>query len=105
MLNPINSTNPTFIGAIILAGGNSSRISTHKAFIQIGCKSIIEIMVAKLAKVFEKIVIVTNSHTEYEHICSQYQQIELISDIIPGKGPLGGIYSGLLKLKISRTMM
>jgi len=95
-MNFINSINST-IGAIILAGGNSSRISTPKAFIQIGDKSIIELIVAKLTNVFQKIVIVTNSRPEYRNVCSQYKQIELISDVIIGKGPLGGIYSGLLK--------
>lgn len=92
-LKPITANR--VIGAIILAGGNSSRISRNKALLHLGDKPIIEIIIAKLSAVFQKIVIVTNSPAEYEHICSRYMQIKLIGDIIMGRGPLGGIYSGL----------
>ncbi|GBE27983.1 putative molybdenum cofactor guanylyltransferase [bacterium BMS3Bbin03] len=76
--------------AVILAGGKNSRIGRNKAFLQIGDNTFIERIVAKLKSLFENIIIVTNTPTDYE-----FPGIKLIKDIIPDKGPLGGIYSGL----------
>jgi molybdopterin-guanine dinucleotide biosynthesis protein A len=59
--------------------------------LKIGNKRIIEIVVEKLKEVFSDIIIVTNSPPDY-----QFLDVKLIKDLIPGKGPLGGIYTGLL---------
>ncbi|NJD04799.1 MAG: molybdenum cofactor guanylyltransferase [Ruminiclostridium sp.] len=76
---------------IILAGGKSSRIKVEKAFLKIGDKPIIEIILNKLKKVFPDIIIVTNSPSEYK-----YLGVKLFRDIIPEKGSLGGLYTGLV---------
>src|SRR3989338_6940699 len=78
--------------AIILAGGESSRMGTDKAFLKIGNQPLIKRQIGVLRKIFEKIIIVTNSLPKYRG----YKGIKIISDIIPHHGPLGGIYSGLL---------
>ena len=65
-----------------------------KAFLKIGEKTIIEIILDKLKSFFEKIIIVTNSPDRYRIF-----RVRLISDIIPNKGPLGGIYSGLVNTR------
>lgn len=78
--------------AIILAGGKSSRMGTDKAFLKIGNQSLIKRQIGLLRKIFEKIIIVTNSSPKYRG----YKGIKIISDIIPHRGPLGGIYSGLI---------
>lgn len=76
---------------IILAGGRNSRIKVKKAFLNIGDKPIIEIILNKFEKKFSDIIIVTNSPSEYE-----YLGVKLFRDIIPDKGSLGGLYSGLV---------
>lgn len=76
---------------IILAGGKNSRIKVKKAFLNIGDKPIIEIILSKFEKVFSDIIIVTNSQFEYE-----YLGVKLFRDIIPEKGSLGGLYTGLV---------
>lgn len=78
------------MAAIILSGGNNSRLNTDKALLQVGQKTIIEREIAVLSTIFIKIIIVTNSPEKYKHF-----KADLVSDLIPGNGPLGGIYSGL----------
>lgn len=78
--------------AIILAGGESSRMGTDKAFLKIGNQHLIKKEIWLLRKIFEKIIIVTNSLPKYR----RYKGIKIIPDIIPHRGPLGGIYSGLV---------
>jgi molybdopterin-guanine dinucleotide biosynthesis protein A len=75
---------------IILAGGKSSRINTNKAFLKIGETPIIEVIIKILQKVFNQIIIVTNNTEKF-----QYIGVKIVKDLIPEKGPLGGIYSGL----------
>lgn len=75
---------------IILAGGKNSRISTSKAHIKMGKHTIIEKAVNLFRDIFNEIIIITNKPDDYTNL-----GVKLASDIIPGKGPLGGIYSGL----------
>lgn len=78
--------------AVILAGGRASRMGfCDKAFLEIGGRSLIDRQLEALRKLFKKIIIVTNSPDKYRRI----KGVEVISDIIPHQGPLGGIYSGL----------
>ncbi|MFQ6082703.1 MAG: molybdenum cofactor guanylyltransferase [Candidatus Aminicenantia bacterium] len=74
---------------IILAGGESKRLK-DKAFLKVGQKTIIEELIAKLIQLFEEIIIVVNSSQKFKHL-----GVRLIKDLIPSKGPLGGLYSGL----------
>ena len=76
---------------IILAGGRNSRIRTGKAFLKIGGKTIIKKTLDKFRKIFSEVIIVTNNFLEYQNSGAR-----LVKDIIPDKGPLGGIYSGLV---------
>jgi len=76
---------------IILAGGKNSRISINKAFIKVGEQTIIERTVQLFNNLFEEVIIVTNHFQDYLHL-----GIKLSKDIIPEKGALGGLYSGLM---------
>ncbi len=80
--------------AIILSGGNNSRMLRNKAFLQIGQKTIIEREIEVLSTLFSRIIVVTNTPERHEHL-----RVSLVSDVVPGKGPLGGIYSGLIASK------
>ncbi len=76
--------------AYILAGGQSSRMGSDKGLLIFRQKLLVQHGIDVLQKVFSKVTIIANS--------PQYQQfgIEVIPDIIQGKGPMGGIYTGLL---------
>ncbi len=80
--------------AIILSGGNNRRMLHNKAFLQMGQKSIIEREIEVLSTLFSRIIVVTNTPENHEHL-----RVSLVSDVVPGKGPLGGIYSGLMAPK------
>jgi molybdopterin-guanine dinucleotide biosynthesis protein A len=78
------------VSGIMLAGGQSSRLGTDKSFVNVNGQSLIEQIVAKLARLSDDVIIVTNSPEKYDHL-----EARLVGDIYPGKGALGGIYSGL----------
>ena len=80
---------------IILAGGKSRRIATDKAFLTLGNQPIIADTMDTLKSLFPDIFIITNNPEPYHSIAA-----EKVRDIIPEKGPLGGLYTGLT---VSRT--
>jgi molybdopterin-guanine dinucleotide biosynthesis protein A len=75
---------------IILAGGKDTRMGQEKAFLKIGKKTIIEEQKKALSKIFEEIIIVTNTLKSFKNV-----NAKVIKDVIPDVGPLGGLYSGL----------
>jgi molybdopterin-guanine dinucleotide biosynthesis protein A len=81
---------PYPISCIVLAGGEGRRLGTDKAFLRIGGRVLIEGIVEKMAQIGDEVIIVTNSPQRYG-----YLEARLVGDIYPGKGALGGLYSGL----------
>ncbi|MDH7478960.1 MAG: molybdenum cofactor guanylyltransferase [Syntrophomonadaceae bacterium] len=76
--------------AIILAGGKNSRMEKNKALLKMGEKTVIERIIDELEPLVERIIVVTNSPEEYSWL-----GVEVIRDIVPGRGPLSGIHAGL----------
>jgi molybdopterin-guanine dinucleotide biosynthesis protein A len=77
--------------AVILAGGKSKRMGQNKELLNINNRRLVEVQISKLEKIFEEILVITN-HPHYYHglNCKTHE------DIIKDKGPIGGIYSGLV---------
>jgi molybdopterin-guanine dinucleotide biosynthesis protein A len=75
---------------VILAGGESTRMGRNKAFIEIEGERIINRIVSLFKEIFDHTLLITNSPLDYLDL-----NVRLITDIIPGKGSLGGIYTGL----------
>jgi molybdopterin-guanine dinucleotide biosynthesis protein A len=67
-------------------------MKTDKAFVKIGSKTMIEELISRLENKFSKLMIIANEKEKYAGL-----GIEVIKDIIPEKGPLGGIYTALVK--------
>jgi molybdopterin-guanine dinucleotide biosynthesis protein A len=88
--------------SIILAGGKSSRLGQDKALQVIEGKSLIQWVIDRLASLSTEIIIAT-AHGEALP-CSSAVRIKTVADIYPGKGPLGGIYSGLTASSSSRAI-
>lgn len=86
--------------AIILAGGKSIRMGRNKAFLKLKGKTFIEHQVDLLREIFDKIIISANTPSEYE-----YLNLPVFKDIFPEKGPLGGIYTGLINSSSFYTFM
>lgn len=76
---------------IVLAGGKSSRMGTDKGFISWKGKPFINHSIDAVKPLVKNILIVSD-HKQYESL--GYKRIE---DVFPEKGPLSGLYSGLLK--------
>jgi molybdopterin-guanine dinucleotide biosynthesis protein A len=89
--------------SIILAGGKSLRLGRSKALQVIEDKSLIQWVVDRLAVLSTEITIAT-AHGEAIP-CSSAVRIKTVADIYPGKGPLAGIYSGLIASSSSRAIV
>jgi len=76
---------------IILSGGKSNRLGgLNKAFIKVRGERLIEKTLRIYRELFQEVLIVTNSPLDYLEFDSA-----IVTDIIPGKASLGGIYTGL----------
>jgi len=82
------------INCIILAGGSGTRLGRDKAFEIIGDGLLLQ-KVIDVVSFAESIILVTGSGPKYVSELADYPHIKVIADILPGRGPLGGIYSGL----------
>ena len=78
------------MNGIILAGGKSSRFGENKALARIEDQPLIERTVSLLGQFFPKVYIIANTPDDY-----QYLGLEIRTDIIKDRGPLGGIHAGL----------
>ena len=89
--------------SIILAGGKSLRLGRSKLLETIEGKSLIQWVVDRLAILSTEIIIAT-AHGEAIP-CSSAVRIKTVADIYPGKGPLGGIHSGLIASSSPRAIV
>lgn len=83
------------ITGIILAGGKNSRMGANKAFLKIDGVRLIEKTLDVYRRIFNEIIIVTNDPLSY----MEFADAAIVTDIYKGKGPLGGIYTGLFYAK------
>lgn len=79
-------------GAIILAGGDSSRFGFPKPLLELNGVPLIEIIVRRLSSLFEEITAVTDREDLFAGL-----PVRLTGDLLTGceKSPLRGIHAGL----------
>ena len=80
---------------IILAGGKNTRMGVNKAFLEINGTRMIDKTIDIYSRLFSEILIITNDPLPY----LEFTRAAIVTDIYKGKGPLGGIYTGLLYSK------
>jgi len=80
-------------GAIILAGGASSRIGRPKMFLKLGGVTLVERIIGLLQPHFHPVTVVANNGHRFEHL-----PVTVVQDLLTGedKNPLRGIHAGLL---------
>ena len=83
------------ISCIVLAGGQGLRLGRNKALETIDGKSLIQRVVSSLS-FFDSEIIVATGAERIPLGLAGYSKLRIIVDAYPGKGPLVGIYSGLL---------
>ena len=79
-----------FMTGVILAGGESTRMGKNKAFIAINGQRIIDRTVSLFREIFDDVLLVTNTPLDYLEL-----NVKIVTDLVPGKGSLGGVYTGL----------
>ncbi len=84
------------ISSIILAGGKSSRLGHDKVLEKVGNTSLLEQVISRIDSLSKEIIIVTAKERTFKQLASR-PKVKIVSDIFPGQGSLGGIYTGLVK--------
>lgn len=90
---------PVFRTAIILAGGEGKRAGGRdKYFFSYRGETFIKRVIESLESVVDEIIIVAKN----EEKCGHFQGIEnvhIVSDIVKGRGPIGGLQAGVPEAK------
>lgn len=76
--------------AVIMAGGQNKRMGREKALLEKDNSTFIESLIKNLNNNFSEVIISSNNKETYEKFGCR-----VVNDLIPGQGPLMGIYSSL----------
>ena len=79
------------VTGIVLAGGAGRRMGAPKPLLQLGGKTLIEHVVAAIEPLMAGVIVVTNDAE-----AMAFLGLPTVGDAEPGRGPLMGLYSGLL---------
>lgn len=82
---------PLPLTAIVLCGGRSRRMGRPKAFLPYEGSTVIAHVVETVRDLFQEVFLVSNEPESYEDL-----GVDVVKDILPYRGPMGGILSGLL---------
>jgi molybdopterin-guanine dinucleotide biosynthesis protein A len=82
--------------SIILAGGKSTRLGHDKILETVGNTSLLEQVISRIEQISKEIIIVTVKERTFSQV-ENHPKVKIVSDIFPGQGSLGGIYTGLVK--------
>ena len=82
------------VTGFILAGGASSRMGREKAWLPVGQRPLIELVIQRLRPQVQRLLIVANARNAclFERLPVE----EVLIDVKPAHGPLMGIYTGLM---------
>ena len=91
----------TTLTVAIMAGGQSSRMGVNKAFVELHGKPLIGHVLDKVNDLGQdETILITNSPADYAHL-----GLPTYTDLIPGMGSLGGIYSAIHYSVSSHTLV
>src|ERR1700722_16432263 len=82
---------PLPVTMLILCGGRSRRMGRPKPFLPYEGTTMIEHVLTKVRDLFQEVLLVANEPDFFEDL-----GVDVVKDILPYRGPLGGILSGLL---------
>jgi len=92
------------MSSIVLAGGKGLRLGRYKALVELDGESLVQRVVSKLSFLNSDIIIVIAEGQQSPQVAG-YQKLRIVTDAYPGKGPLVGIYSGLLSSDTSYNLV
>ena len=88
--------------SIVLAGGKNLRLGRNKALEPIGGRSLIQRVIERLEPLADRILIVTSGEPLD---LPDSTGVEIVADVYRDKGPLGGIYTGLLASRTTNSIV
>ena len=84
---------------VIQAGGKSERMGEDKALKLFLGRPLIQHVIERLAPLADEILVTTNRPDDYAFLAdskvSRLWNPRLVSDLAPGRGPLGGLYTAI----------
>ncbi len=89
--SPTREPLPLPVTGLILSGGKSKRMGRPKAFLPYEGSTVLGHIVSEIKDLFNEVFIVANEVESYEDL-----GVDVVKDILPHRGPLGGILSGLM---------
>jgi molybdopterin-guanine dinucleotide biosynthesis protein A len=88
------------IKCCIIAGGKSGRFGSDKSLYMLDNKPMISHTYDVVKKIFDEIYIIAPNGEKFSFL-----EAKIIPDIIPGLGPIGGIYTAVESLDAERTFI
>ena len=85
-------TLPDRLSLVIQAGGRSSRMGQDKALKPFLGRPLIQRVVERLSPIADEILVTVNRPDDYTFL-----HLGLVPDLLPGRGPLGGLYTALAR--------
>jgi molybdenum cofactor guanylyltransferase len=82
------------LSCIVLAGGKSSRLGRNKIFEKLGNLNLLERVLTSLSSFKSEIIVVVARDSCIPQL-TNYPGLRVVEDIYPGKGSLGGVYTGI----------
>jgi molybdopterin-guanine dinucleotide biosynthesis protein A len=81
--------------SIVLAGGKGRRLGKNKLLEVVGGRPLLQRVVDSLSPISERILVVSAQGQEQPAVEARQARVDCIQDVYPGKGVLGGLYTGL----------
>jgi molybdopterin-guanine dinucleotide biosynthesis protein A len=86
--------NRGMLSIVIQAGGESARMGENKALKPFLGRPLVQRVIERLEPVADELLITTNQPEDFTFL-----NLPLFTDIKPGRGPLGGLYTALVSAK------
>jgi molybdopterin-guanine dinucleotide biosynthesis protein A len=81
---------PLPVTGIVLAGGTSRRMGRNKAFLELGSRPLITIVIDRMTLACTEVLVVSGDASSYTHL-----GVAVVEDRFRGVGVLGGLHAGL----------
>jgi len=85
---------------VIMAGGQSRRFGSNKAFAKFMGKTFLERVIHAVSQVTERFVLSVRDQSDYPWL-----KVDKVPDLVKGVGPMGGLYSCFKVLKAETLLL
>ena len=80
--------------SIVLAGGRSLRLGQNKLTMMMAGQSLMQRVITRLAPLSPEVIVALSQRGENPDL--PFPEVKAVFDLYPGKGAIGGIYTGLI---------